>query len=197
MSNDEKDEKTMVTEGCHYRNIKIMFWVIISIVFIILGAIIALIISNIINIKETVLFEKITTTFPIEQHTENILCEKILDAKWINSVYNVIETKEITKVNFYPFFIIFVVLFFMMLLSFLLIHFFKDKDYLKLSKSEKLTEIKEQLLKKETDNLFLTTTETTIISHCLLNKGTTTTKEENKPNRADLLKHYMTCITEL
>ena len=85
----------------------------------------------------------------------------------------------------------------MILLTFLLIHFLKDKDYLKLSKIEKLTEIKDQLLKNETDSLFLVTTETTVTSNCLLNKGTTTSKERNKTNKADLIKHYMTCVTEL
>lgn len=196
MSNNEKDEKTMVNECLYYRKTNIMFWMII-IIFIVLGIIIACTICNKINIKEAILFEKTITSFPIEQHSENILCDKFLDVKWIKPVYNVIETKEITKVNFYPFFIIFVVLFFMILLTFLLIHFLKDKDYLKLSKIEKLTEIKDQLLKNETDSLFLVTTETTVTSNCLLNKGTTTSKERNKTNKADLIKHYMTCVTEL
>lgn len=87
----------------------------------------------------------------------------------------------------------FVILVFMIVVSFVL--YLKDDNLLKLAKLDELHEIKCKLIENvsniSSDKL------TEISNYTTKSELETIIKISEKSNQADLLKHYMTCITEL
>ena len=86
-----------------------------------------------------------------------------------------------------------VILVFMIVISFVL--YLKDDNLLKLAKLDELHEIKYKLIENvsniSSDKL------TEISKYTRKSELKTIIKNSEKSNQADLLKHYMTCITEL
>ena len=87
----------------------------------------------------------------------------------------------------------FVILVFMIVVSFVL--YLKDDNLLKLAKLDELHEIKCKLIENvsniSSDKL------TEISNYTTKSELESIIKNSEKSNQADLLKHYMTCITEL
>ena len=114
--------------------------------------------------------------------------------KSFKSNLNPIKTIVQKTVYVYPILLISYLIVFIVTIIVLLVIFVKDDSCLKLAKLDELHEVKNIIENGNFNDSIDKTTETT---HCPITKTNPTIYEKTKSNKADLLKHYMSCVTEL
>ena len=113
-------------------------------------------------------------------HSSNILYKTTFETPTFNKIINIIYMVLLVCI-----------------IVLLCIFFVKDDSCLKFAKLDELREVKEKLLKMDVSELVDKTTEKHKATGESGNNNTKTEITTEESNRADLLKHYMTCITEL
>ena len=153
--------------------------------------------------KQQIITENIITRHFPGQESYRSVCQGPTPEVFIKE--GVIPSEKVIEktinLNYYPFFALFVGLLLLIAEIVLIIFVFKDDSWLKSTKLDELYSIKKKLLDEDSDDLlgFNTeslTTEESQTEQSEKNKKTVK-KETKESNRADLLKHYMTCVTEL
>ena len=183
-SKEKKEKKQKPPKRWHYWISRGIVVVTLILIFIFSFLFAKCSCCKITELNEAVLIEKKVEFHPNNISNENEICLYMLPPHCKKPFFTKVET---TKVKFCCLSFMVFILFLMVSLVLLMIYLIKGNSAIKLEKLNDLYFIKQKLLENDFDDSVDKTTE---ISH-------TDKRITEKQNRADLLKHYMTCITEL